>query len=454
MKMVLNKQSAGWWILLLLIPLFARAQGDQQEEVKSFTLEKAQQYAVGHAYDVRSAEYDIGMAKRDVRATTALGLPQVEASGNYQDYLKQPVNLIPAEFFGGQPGEFAEVVFGTKYNATGKISANQLIFDGSYFVGLKASQTYQDFSREKLAKTKQEIRFRVAQSYHNVLVAQENKQIFEQTLDNLRRTYQETQEMYKEGLVEEQSVDQIELTVLDMENSIQQADRQIKLTKKMLKFRMGIPVEQTIMVEDSLRALLDQADGSTLIEKEMAVENHIDHQMAETQVELKELTMKNEQMDFLPKLNGFFEHRQNAQRDEFNFFDEDRDWYPTTIWGVNLTIPVFNSGRKLFQVQKARLDLEKAKVQRRKVKEQLKLQAANARTSLIDALDQLDNRRKSLELAQRILDKTIVKHREGIASSLELTQTKNQFLESQGQYIRTVFEVLQAQADLKKALNQ
>lgn len=435
-------------MVIALAPLH----GQSDEGEKAVSLSQAREHASKNAYAVQKAVRELEMAEEEIWSTTARGLPQVELRGNYQDFIKRPVNLIPAEFFGGEPGTFTEVKFGSQHNLDLEGQVSQLIFDGSYIVGIQASKTVRMFRDQRVEKAKREARDRASEAYYSALVAKRNHAILRDILSNFRERFEETSAMYEEGLAEEQQKDQIELNVLSLENRVSSARRNLDMIKDNLKLAMGMPLKKEIALSDSLEVLWENLDPQALAEKEFTPDEHIDHRMAETQVALKELQVKREKTSFLPRLNGYLTHRENAQRAEFNFLDAEKDWFPSTILGVNLTIPVFQSGKRVSDVKKAKLDARKARTQQRETAQQLRLRVERARTSYIDAREQLENDEKSLQLARDIMDKTLSKHREGIASSLELTQVKDQLLQSQQTYVNTLREVLQAHSDLEKAL--
>ena len=162
-----------------ILPIFLVAQTTEN----SFSLKQAQDYALKNNYQIKNAQLDVTIAKKKVWETTAYGLPQVMAEAKFQNFIDLPTNLIPANAFNplAPEGEFAELQFGTDYNTSATISASQLIFDGSYIVGLQAARTYQELSINNKKKTDEEIKYAVAQAYHTVLVAKENEKVLAQS---------------------------------------------------------------------------------------------------------------------------------------------------------------------------------------------------------------------------------------------------------------------------------
>ncbi len=443
--------------LFLFFPFFVLPQGAKEDtsEVHRMGLKDLRKYAGEHSHRVRIAQKEVKKAKKDVQATTAIGLPQVRVSGNYENFIDRPVNLIPAEFFGGPPGEFAEVKFGTKHNARYQIQAEQLLFDGSYFVGLQASKTYKRVAEERVKKNRMETKRRVANAYISTLSARAELKSLKRTIQNIRSLYEETDAMYQEGVTSREERDQLERTLINMENSVKGAQKGVRRAKRSLKLLAGIPAKDSLVLTDSLQGVLEGGDDEKLMERTFHPKEHIDHQIASTQVQLKHLNFKNEKVDFLPDLSAFFNYQENAQRDEFNFFDDaNGKWYPQTVAGVKVSIPIFNSGRKLFQAQKAKVDRLQAEVEQEQVDQQLRTDHRNAKSRYLQYSEELEKQKKALDLSKSILERTIDKHRAGTVSSLEVTQTKNQYLEDRRAYIRSARELLHARTELKEILGK
>jgi outer membrane protein TolC len=422
------------------------------QDSTSFTLKAAQEYAVKNSYNTRIAQQDVVKSKKRVNEITAIGLPQVSGNVSYQNFLKLPVTVVPAEFFGGEAGSFEAVSFGTDQNMTADITGNQLIFDGSYIVGLQAARTYLELSKNSLIKSEIEIRQQVAQAYHMVLAAEKNEEILLKNLETIEGIYTETKALYESGFLEEQDADQVKLTKMNLQTTINKAKRQVKIAYNLLKFQMGIPIEKTITLSEDIETLVNENNKPEYLDTEFALQNHIDYKIALTGVRAGELTLKNERAAYLPKLSGFFTHQQQSPSNEFNYFG-DAKWYPSTFWGLNLEVPIFSSLMKHNKVQQAKVDLDIANIQRTQMEENLKLQVDNARANYAYVLDEYHSAQENLTLANSIKEKTNTKYKEGLASSLELAQAENQHLAAQGNYIQSLLNVLNGKTELDKALN-
>lgn len=418
---------------------------------KSFSLKEAQDYAIKNGYGVKNAAFDVDASKWKIRETTAMGLPQVNGTFGYQYFIKQQVSLIPAEVFGGPSGTYKELVFGTKQNARADLTATQLIFDGAYFVGLQASQVYADLSAEKLSKAELDVKEHIAKSYYTILVAEENVKILQQNKKNLDKTLAETTALFQNGFVEEQNVEQLQLLSSNITNAINQARRQVELAHDMLRFQMGLDIKEKIVLKDNLSGLMGNPADENMLSSKPEVGSLPDYKLAGKQEQLMFLNHKLERTKHLPRLNGFMSYSQNAFRNEFNFFSGNEKWFPLTLWGINLQVPIFSSYMLGSRVKQAVFDLEKSKVMKIQVEQALRLQIQNSRSGYMTAIDRNNSEKNNLALAEKIRNKTLIKYNEGVATSMELTQAENQYVTTQGNYINSIFQVLNARVELEKA---
>jgi outer membrane protein TolC len=424
------------------------------EEPLRLSLEEARRYALEHNLELRNAKADANIAARQVWEITASGLPQIDGSVGYQYFTDIPTNLVPAEFFGGQPGEFAEIQFGTEQNLTAPLSVNQLIFDGSYIVGLQAARIFRELSQRTYQKSEIEINSMVTETYYLNLATVQNLEIMQENLENLEKTLFETQKMFDAGFTDAINVDQLKLTVANLRNRIASMERQKDLSLNLLKFQIGLDVEHPLELTDNLENLFGNISLEILSVYEFNPENHIDFRIMQSQEKMQLMTMRREWSFYLPNISAFYTRQENAFRNEFNFFESGNSWYPTSIIGLNINIPIFSSGLRASRVKQARLELEKAQNNTLQVKQNLILQKQEAYSGMQTALEQYNSEKDNLELAEKILQRTQIMYREGMATSLELTQASDQFLSTQAGYINAMFELLNAKNKLEKALGR
>jgi outer membrane protein TolC len=424
-----------------------------QGQILTFTLKQAQDYAVQNSYDVKNAQFELAMAERKVKENLSYGFPQIDGSLDYNYFISLPTSLIPAEFMpNGTPGEFVELQFGTKNNLTAGATLNQLIFDGRYFVGLEYAKIFRLMSEERLEKSGLDVKETVTSTYYNILVGEQAIIVLDSTLKVLEKTRFETGEMFKEGFAEQTDYDQLTLTVMEIQNAINSMQRQNEVGYLLLKFQMGINLEQPVALAETLEEVIEKASVDALLDQNFNLEQHVDYRLISTQEKMKVLSLKNERAAYYPKLNGFLSVSENAQRNEFDFTDPDEPWYLTSITGFSMQVPIFSSGYRRSRVIQAKLDIEKIQNVKLQVTEGLKLSVSQSRSQFKTALENYIREKENVELSLEIYRKSLAKYSEGIATSIELTQQHNQFFEAERRYFQTALSLLNAKNSLDKAL--
>ena len=421
----------------------------------SFTLKQAQEYALKYNYQRVSAEKDVLIARKKVMETTGIGLPQVTAEAQFQNFLELPVSLVPASAFNpmARKDEFAELKFGTDYNTTAKITATQLLFDGSYIVGLQASRTYRSFAEKNLEKSELMVKEEVAQAYYLGLVAHENEKILQEIATSTEKLYEETTRIYQEGFVEEQNVDQLKLTLNNIKNSLTVAQRHKEIALNFLKFQMGMELSSTIILADNIEVLLAAVNPADVLVKEFKAEGHIESQIIKVNEDLMKLNLRKEKYAFAPQVAAFFIHQQQNMSNKFEVFSGGT-WYPSTLWGLSIKLPIISGGMRLAKVGQARLDYEKAKNTSKQVEQSLLLKAQQAKSNYTSSYSIYLNQKDGLQIAEKINNNSMKKYTEGIISSMELTQSQTQYLETEAKYIKSLLDLLNASSQLNIAIGK
>lgn len=415
----------------------------------SFSLEAAKQYALEHNKDFQNARLDELIMKKKVWETTAQGLPQISAEGSFQNFVDIPTQVLPANAFNplAPADQLVGVKFGTDYNVTGSISVSQLVFSGNYIVGLQAVKASTELYSVLSEKKAIDIKANVTEAYYTVLVLQENRGILDETLLTMQELLAATQKLVDAKVMVSTNAKQLELSVLQVQNGISQIDAQISMAKDLLKYQTGMPLNNQIEVEGNLAMATDDAT-------QVNPNQNIDYILLENQLQLNELSLKNTKANYMPTLAAFLTHQQVAQRNDFDFFDGDKPWYPTTIWGLQLNVPIFSSGQKSAQVSQAKIEVEKTQNQLDFVEQGLQLQINQATTSYNLAKQTLELKQKSIEVAQQVFNDNQILYKEGAVSSIELTQSQSQLLQTQTEYTNALYELVKAKVALDKLGNK
>jgi len=436
-------------LFLLLFVFNIRAQ-----DTYSFTLDEAIQYALKNNYTVRNASLDIDAAEKQKWEATSYGLPQVDAGIDYQNWIKQQVSFIPSEIIGGDPGEFTPVVFGTKQNMNAKVTLNQLIFDGSYLVGLQSAKTFLMISNLAKEKTDQTIREAVINAYGNVVVAQETLAILYKNKAVLEKNLNETRILLENGFTEEQDFEQQQITLSSIDNEINRSSRLEIISKQALNLTLGIPIETQVELTENLENLALKSSDMQILYKDFELENHVDFRIADNQVLSDELLVKYEKSQSIPSINAFVNYNTFQYGNNLVFFENfDDNWFDSSLFGISMKIPVFSSLQRSSRTQQAKINLMQSEIKKYEVSENLKLQVSTAKNKYQFSLDQFQTSKKNLSLAESIAEKEQVKFFEGLSSSIDLTNTQNQLFGSQQDYIQSILEIIQSKVELENALN-
>jgi outer membrane protein TolC len=442
--------------LTVLCLLIASLLWAQEAKISfSFTLEQAIEHAVKNNYSMINVNRDVTAAKKKKWETTTMGLPQINGSVNYQNTFEFTKQGAAANAFNpaANPNDIVLLAFGTKHVAIGNLTLSQLIFDGSYLVGLQSAKTYLQISENAKVKTGQEIREMVINSYGNVLLADESIKILENNKKILEKTLADTKEILKNGLIEEENVEQLQITLASLSSSLENVKRQKRIAVDLLKLLLGIDLEEELILTDQLNTLTQNNIDLALLKKEFQAENTIDYQIGKNIEKSKLLLLKLEQSKALPSLAAQLNFGYNSFANQFDFLNNTQKWNNFSNVGVGLNVPVFSSLGRSSRTQQAKIALEQAKTSVTETEQKLKLQFAKAKSDYEFSIEQLATSKSNLNLAQRIESKNQIKFKEGLASSFDLTEAQRQLYSAQQSYLQAMLDVINKKATLEKLVN-
>lgn len=420
----------------------------------TLSLDQAIDYAIKNSFSNRIAKEDIKSAKKQKWETTTIGFPSIDAGIDYQNFLKQQVSLIPAEFFGGTPGEFTEVIFGTKQNLNLAITLKQLLFDGSYFVGLESARTFLKISEQAKEKTELLTREAVINAYGNVLISEESIKILKGNIQILEKSLNDTQKIFENGLTEEENVEQLEITLGNIKSQLSSVIRLKAIAYQMLNLTMGNDIDVKLTLTDTLDSLTRSNIDLKLISESFNLNNHIDYRIAENDRESKRLLMQLEKSRALPTLNAFINYGTQMNSNSTSLLDfSGQRGFNYSLLGVSLNVPLFSSLARSSRTQRAKINLDIADIQLKETEERLSLEAKMARSDYQLSIENYQTAKKNLDLAEKIEKKQRIKFVEGISSSFDLTQAQNQLYSQQQTFIQSMLDVIAKKAALENALN-
>jgi len=459
------KQKILLGMLLTAIPLLGFS---QQTEPLELSLIKAQEYAVQNNLTLKNANLDITIAEKKVWETTAIGLPQVNGALNYQhipgelptfsftdsstmriyNYIFTSLEALgyppSADLFSN---DSEPLTLGVKNSTTYSVTVSQLVFSGEYIVGLQASKTFLQISKLAAEKQLVDLKGIVITGYISVLVLERNLEIIDSSLTNMTLLLNETLQMYKQGFMESTDADQLQITLNSLTNAKNTIERQLDISKMLLKITLGVDVKTEITLTENLESVNSQLNTSVKDISAFNIENNIDYMMVDNQVQVMKLSYKREKTKYLPTISAFYNYQDKTNKASFDFTINH-------IIGVNLSMPIFSSFQRNATVQQARLELEKSINNKSLFENSLVMQLNMANNNYNNAIEKYKLTGENVNLAKNVFTNTSKKYKAGMSSSMELTMANNTFLQNQSDHITALYELLKSKIELDKILNE
>lgn len=426
------------------------AQNAGTQNSTGFTLQQAIDYSLKNSPNYLNAEYDVQNAVYKRKELLGVGLPQVNGSVDLKDYLEIPTSLLPAQIFGGPAGTFTPVKFGTKYNATAGLSASQLVFSSDYIVGLKAAKELINLSKISVYRTKTELASSVSKAYYNVLVNKERIKLLEANIVRLKKAFDDTKAFNQQGLVELIDVERLEVQYNNLVTEKEKTERLIGLSENLLKFQMGYKITDPLILTDSLT--VNETDQSTLGGGKLDLSNRPDFQLLQAQQKLYGMDIKRQRLGYIPTLSLYGSYQYNAQRQKFDFFDQNQKWYKIALIGGTLNFSLFDGLQRHNRIQQAKMAMLKGENNIKNLELAAELESTMSQISYTNAYASLQTQKRNMELAQHVFDVTQKKYEQGVGSNLEVTTAQTSLKEAQTNYYNSVYDMLVAKIDYQKAI--
>ncbi len=433
-----------------------------------FSLEEAIDYAIEHSNDMKVAQLDIKDADAQIMEIKSIGMPKVSGRLNYQYYFARPVNpledfITPTVYqvleaenvagvqpFVGPPDVFEFSIF-QRHNVSASIDASVILFDGSYLTGLRASKLFKELTKKGIDVKHEEIAANVTKAYMNILISKENKEILAKNIKNIEKSLREATASYESGFMEQLDVDRLKLSLENVKTEYENIDQIIETTKSLLKFQMSYPLNEDISVNENIEnlvSLLSITEDTT--EDEIDFTNRAEYAQIEMGYDLNELNVERLKKGYLPSVIASANFNESLQRD--NLFSSDIGWIPQASVSLGVNVPIYDGNEKKGKIKQAQIELEKIDIQKQEFERAVTLQVKTAQLKLKQAIKTLDNRKNALAITESIYDKTQIKFREGVGSSIEITQAEQQLFAAQANYISALYNLLISKTDLDIAL--
>ncbi|MFT2007123.1 TolC family protein [Pontibacter sp. 13R65] len=442
--------------LFSLVLAMAAVFAAQPISAQSYSLQQSIAYALQNRISIKMARNQQQIDKAQVGEIRAAGLPQVSAVLEAGDNFIQQQSFLPAEFFqdpdnpnAPEPGTFVPVTFTPTYTGNLVVSGSQLLFDGSYLIGLKAAKTYTELARKDLIQNEIEVAEQVSKAYYSVLVNRERMELLNQNLLRLDTLLWQTDVMFKNGVAEKLDVDRLRVSLNNLKVEKQKTERLLLLSEDLLKFQMGLNQREPIVLTDKLSEV--EVDVAKTYTGNFDYANRIEYSVLETQHTLAELNLRNINSGYLPKLYLNGRYGYNAASNDFNTMTRTRNWLEYGYVGAQLQVPIFDGLRKSYQAQQARLTLDNTKLGFENLKQSIDLQLSQASADLTSSLEVLASQRENLELAEEIARVAKIKFQEGVGTNLEVVTAETDLRGAQTNYYAAMYDALIAKVNLDKA---
>ena len=434
----------------------------------TLTLEDARDHALSHNKQLLNAREDISIMEARYRETRAQGLPQVQ--GN-MDYMTNFGYEVEFSFGGGTPeppdinydvldqGDEeilqlltqlmtpsgpSTITMEDQMNAQFQVS--QLIFSGQFWVGLEIARIARGMTEKQVEKTSLDVREQVSNTYYLILVSEASLEILNRNLANLEETLRHTANMYETGMVEKADVDQIRMNVSQLKNTLESTRRSVQLSYNMLRIQLGLERQKPIHLKDDLDYLLEKTQNN-LVEEPMKPEVNLSWQLMDYQEKMQREMVDLERWSYAPTLSGFYSYTEKIMTTDF-------DLSPKNAAGLTLSVPIYSGGVRKAKLDQARVELDKARRDKSLLEDQLNLQENQLKYELRSALENYLTQKENVEVAKSVYNSYYNKYKQGMTSSLDLTQANNNYLQAENNYISSVLKLLQARLALQKLYNR
>jgi outer membrane protein len=433
----------------LALSSYAQQTAPPPGTVYNFALQDCINYAYEHQDSVLNAKLDVKSAEYNVKETIGRGLPQVNGTAGFQDYLKIPTTLLPGEIFGQPAGTFIPVKFGVKYQSNIGVNASQIVFDPDYLVGLQARKTYKQLYERSYTRSKIETNVNVTKAYYQVLVSNEQIRLLDANLKQLKQQLNETSAQNKQGTAEKIDVDRLTVQYNNLATNRENTVQLLALNYQLLKFQMGMPIENELLLKDKLDDIKLADNVADIGADTTFYKSRIEYGLLETQKTLNEYDVKRKKGQFLPKLTANASYTSSYQNNGFgNLYSMS---FPSSYIGLTLNIPIFTGFQHVNQLRQSQINVLKAENNLISLKNALNLEASRAKITYVNGLRSLNSQKQNQLLAREVLRVSKIKYAQGVGSSIEVTQAQTDLETADNKYIQSLYDALVSKVDLDKA---
>ncbi len=421
-------------ILFLFMVVWCMAPLTAQESLQ-LSLEEAQNYALEKNRALKNASLDVRIAEASRWQTIATMLPQVSAAADYSNMFGHTLDL----------GEF-------KISMPNSLTANltaAVAFSGAQVVGVQLKEIVTKMSNIQLKQTEKEVTDQIKTLYYSALVMEETTSLLEKNQVNLEKLLEFTEQAVNVGVSEQTDADLISVQVASMKTNISSTRRSLEMIYNSMRLHLGLDVNTEIELTQTINELMDTGKSLSLLETDFVLGNNYNFQLLEENLNLahKQVTLK--KWDYAPSISAFYQYNK------IKYFSDEMtlNSTPPNMVGLSLKVPIFSSGMRYRAVTEAKLSYEQQSNNFDESRESLIIQHRQLSYNLSSATESFDTQKKNMVVIQRVFDNVSRKYEQGMASSLDVTNSGTELIAAQSSYVRSLLDVVTAQIELEMLLN-
>lgn len=424
-----------YFIFLFAILSVLSEKAVSQDTVR-MTIAEARSYAMEHNKMMRNADLEIKKSQAATREAISSGLPQINASADYSNFLGAKMSFRFSDAMPAQEIEF-------KPQSNFSLNVSQLIFNGQYWVGFRISKLAVSLSEMNRQKSELDILSQVTEAYHLVLISEELLKKMNANGKNLNDLYEKNKAVESVGIIESTDLEQLSVQVNTIKNAIKSLERQLELAKNMLRLQIGIDVNTPIKLSTALEELINNNELQSILDTAFDVEENINMQLMKQQELVTEKMVNLKKASVLPTLSAFYKYNYKILKPDF-------DMSPAHVVGLQLNIPIFSGLKRSAQISQAKIDLEKVNNTKTLLSDQLNTQAKQLKFNYKNALETYTNQKENVQTARRVYANLKKKYEQGMLSGLDLINADNNYVKAETDLISATLSLLSAKLQLKK----
>lgn len=408
-------------------------------------------YAQENSPQLQNANIDVFLSEEKIKEIRASGLPKINGELSYQNFINVPTTVVPANAFNpaAPEDELTGLAFGTPFNANYNLKVSQLIFSFSYIYAIKAAQNYSELSRLAKLQVNENFLEQIKLSLGQIILIKNQKSLLEENIKEVQILKTKTNSLINAGVIEQNSINDIVIMEIEFKNTLELLKSNEQLAVLNLKTSIGYPVDSSI----SLIEEYEISSTNSINNINLNPINSSAVKMGQQNVILNELNLKASQSEGYPSIYGFFNQQHMAMRNDFDFFDSSKEWYPATLWGINVSIPIYNSGEGKAKNKQKELAIEKSKNELLDIENQITSLYEMLKNNYQNAVLNLNSQKTKVELIEKVYQNEEKKLNHGASNSLLLSQRKMQLLQAKQDLIQKQYELYKSEVQLNTHTN-